>query len=732
MKRHIPWLLGSLLAPACAQTAAPPPEVPPAVLPAVRAKASAEPTGKDTLQATETRIGKGRQDLRDVPQSVTVVTERLLDDRNLDTLKEALHQTAGVSFLAAEGGEEDVRLRGFSLQATGDIFVDGLRDPAFYERDSFNWDRLEVLRGSASMLFGRGSTGGAVNQVSKLPSLYQLSEVAVTLGSGAYLRGTADLNFRTGENAALRINAMVTQADNYGALIKKEGLAPTFRWGIGTADEFLVGLYHLKNDNGINYGLPWLEGALLPVDAKTNYGLLSDYSRGTADTVTLGQVHRFADRSEWRTTLRAGQYTRDQRASAARIAPASAQAGGVAATQANFSEATVIRRSNGNGTSAKIQDLDSITLQSDYDRRFTAFGLKHSVQAGLDAAHDNFVGYTALNPPSGALLKPDVTASDNAGSGWVDEALRTVRKNRDFRSQALGLYAQDLLQVAPDWKLLAGARWDRFGGSYRTYSTADATLGALTASRSRSDSVWSHRLGALVQPSPQSSFHVSYGTSFNTSGDAYQYDAFGSNTPPEKSRNLEVGAKLDSASGDATLRLALFHATKFNERNTDETSVTPTNYVLSGQRHAAGLEVDVAGRLTRQWEVYLSYAFIPDAEVDKASSVNGVTLIGETVGQRPGLTPRHSGTVWTTYQLTPQFRFGGGLNARSSDKPQQSTLVAPRFVTADLMAEVDLGPVLFKLNGTNITNKAYADMLYRGHYMAGKPRTVQLTVAAKF
>ena len=728
MKRHIPWLLGSLLAPACAQTATPQPEV----LPAVRAQVAAEPAGKDTLQATETRIGKGKQDLRDVPQSVTVVTERLIDDRNLDTLKDALHQTAGVSFLAAEGGEEDVRLRGFSLQATGDIFVDGLRDPAFYERDTFNWDRLEVLRGSASMLFGRGSTGGAVNQVSKLPSLYQLSEVAVTLGSGAYLRGTADLNFRTGDNAALRINAMATKADNHGARIDKEGIAPSFRWGIGTTDEFLVGLYHLMNDNGINYGLPWLEGAMLPVDAKTNYALLSDYSRGTADTLTLGQVHRFADRSEWRTTLRAGRYTRDQRASAARIAPASAQPGGVAATQANFSDATVIRRSGGNGTSAKIQDLDSITFQSDYDKRFTALGLKHSVQAGVDATHDRFVGYTTVNPASGALLKPDITAGSTEGSGWVDESLRIVRQNRDFRSQALGLYAQDLLQVAPAWKLLAGARWDRFGGTYRSYSTADATLGALTADRSRSDAVWSHRLGALYQPTPQTSFHASYGTSFNTSGDAYQYDALGSNTPPERSRNFELGAKLDSTSGDATLRLALFHATKYNERNTDETSVTPTNYVLSGQRHAAGLEIDVAGRLTKAWEVYVSYAFIPDAEVDKASSVNGVTLVGETVGQRPGLTPRHSGTVWTTYQLTPKLRLGGGLNARSSDKPQQSSIVAPRFVTADLMAEYDAGPVLFKLNGTNITNKAYADMLYRGHYIAGKPRSVQLTVVARF
>ena len=99
------------------------------------------------------------------------------------------------------------------------------------------------------------------------------------------------------------------------------------------------------------------------------------------------------------------------------------------------------------------------------------------------------------------------------------------------------------------------------------------------------------------------------------------------------------------------------------------------------------------------------------------------------------LTPRHSGTVWSTYQFTPKFRFGGGLNARGSDTPQQSTIVAKRFITADLMAEYNAGPAVFKLNLTNITNitnALYADTLYRGHYTAGKPRTVQMTTTVKF
>lgn len=716
-----------------AQTPAPATE--PTTLPVVRARAATDgPSGKDSVQATDTRIGKGRQELRDVPQSVTVVTEKLIDDRNLDTLKDTLKNTAGISFLAAEGGEEDIRLRGFSLQATGDIFVDGLRDPAFYERDSFNWDRLEVLRGSASMLFGRGSTGGAVNQVSKLPRLFQQSEVAVTLGTGGYVRGTADLNLKTGENAAFRVNAMANVADNYGNKIDKDGIAPSFRWGIGTANEFLVSLYHLENRNGINYGLPWLRGRMLDTDTRAYYGALSDVSLGTADTLTLGHVHRFADRSEWRTTLRLGQYERDQRASAVRFAAGALQPGGIPSNDARFvfGPDTVFQRSGGNSTHAKIQDLDSITFQSDYDSKFSAFGLRHSVQAGVDFTKDEFTGYTVANPASGPLIKPPVTARDDRGLGWVDESLRIVNKNRDFESEAVGLYAQDLVQLSPSVKLLGGLRWDRFDGRYRTFSTAAASFGSVTGDRGRADSLWSHRIGALWQPSPTRSFHISYGTSFNTSGDAYQFDALGSNTPPEKSRNVELGAKLDNEAGTATVRLALFHATKYNERNRDEESVTPTSYVLSGQRHAAGFEIDVAGRITPAWEVFVSYAWIPDAEVDKASAVLGTTLTGETVGQRPGLTPEHSATLWSTYKLSPKWRVGGGLNARSSDTPQQSSIRAPGFVTADLMAEYDMGPLVFKLNVSNLTDTLYADVLYRGHYIQGKPRTVQLTTTAKF
>ncbi|WP_374370586.1 TonB-dependent receptor [Piscinibacter sp.] len=713
-----------------AQTAAPEDNKETTLAP-IKVKAQAEATGKDSVRATETRIGKGQQELRDIPQSITVVTERLIDDRNLDTMKDALRNTAGITFQAAEGQEEDVRLRGFALQSTGDIFLDGMRDPGFYDRDSFNWDRLEVIRGSASMLFGRGSTGGAVNQVNKQPMLINQNELSMTLGNGSYVRGTADFNLKAGDDSAVRLNALVNEADNGGNRIDKQGIAPTFRWGIGTRDEFSVGLYHLQYRNGINYGFPWLQNQVSEAfKPDAYYGAASDTAAGGTTYGTATHVHRFAADSELRTVLRIARYERDQRASAIRFAAAAQQTGGVAVSPATIGAGTVLTR----GSQNKIQDMESVYLQSDYSGGFEAFGMKHAVLSGIDLALDDFNRYATVTPAGVTIpAKPTTTIGTPDDGGAVDEALREVRRSQTFDAKAIGVYAQDMIEFAPMWKLLAGLRWDQFGGTYRSYATANlggtntTPPGTQTAERERTDSLWSRRFGLLFQPTEQQSYHLSYGTSFNTFGDAYSFDPQGTNTPPEASRNVELGGSIDWAQGRFTTRFALFHATKYNERNTDQDSVSPDNYILSGQRHAAGIDLDFAGRITPAWELFAAYEWIPSAKVDKGTLVGG-----EVEGSRPAMTPRHSGTFWTTYRLSPQWRVGGGLTARSGTRPYLAAFYAPSFVTGDLMAEYTAGDLSFKLNVTNVTDKLYADQLYRGHYVPGKARTVQLTTSIRF
>lgn len=712
------------------------PQNAPTTLPQVVVREKAEaPEGKDSVRATQTTIGKGKQQLRDIPQSVTVVTEKLIDDRNIDTVKEALKNTAGITFLAAEGAEEDIRLRGFSLQSTGDLFVDGIRDPAFYDRDTFNLDRLELLRGSASMLFGRGSTGGAVNQVNKMPRLIDAHQVDVTVGNHGYHRLTGDFNIHTGEDAALRINTMYTKADNNGSgsSLDKNGIAATYQWGTGTRNEFWAGLYHLNNNNGMNYGMPWLRrsaGApasattLLPLDPANYYGMASDYNHGNATYATLGHIHRFGTDSEIKTQMRVGQFERDQRAGAIRFAPAAQQPGGVAADLSNFGPNTRLTR----GTHLKIQDMDTVHLQTDLRHKFEALGFKHELLAGVDFAHEKKRVYAARTAAQGGvnLTKPPTTVGTPDDGAWVDEASRVLRDGNDFSAKGWGVYAQDLVQIAPHWKVLGGLRFDQLRGDYNSYAIPNNAAGPVATTNYRQDiSEWSKRVGVLYQPNALQSYHFSYGTSFNTSGDTYSYSPATVNTPPESSQNIEIGAKLDSADKRFTTRLAVFHSTKLNERNTDPLLNIA---VLSGKRHAAGAEIDVTGRLTPRWEVFGSYMWLPIAKIDIGAEG------AEGQGSRPSLTPRHSGTVWTTYQLTPELRVGGGLNFRSSQTPNRNPgWEVPGYVTGDLMAEYTINQrYTIKANLTNATNKLYADSVYSGHYIPGAGRLFQITASMKF
>ena len=710
--------LGALMLAASVGSWAQTSDAPSATLSTVTVREKAQIQSKDTLQVQQTTIGKGNQALRDIPQSVTVFTERLMADRNQDDFREVLRTTSGVTFQAGETGEEDVRLRGFSLGQAGDIYIDGMKDAPFYDRDTFTNDRVEVLKGSASMLFGKGSTGGVVNQVNKAPLLIDQHEAAYTLGSGKEHRLTGDFNFKTGEDAAFRLNAMVHNADNHGAMQKKRGIAPTFSWGVGTRDEFSVGLYYLDIQGRPLYNHPWFQsnGVIVPsLPAKNYYGLNSDYLNSSAQYATLSHIHRFDDNGELKTRLRHGRYERDLWASVIRF--------GAGTTIDNINSSTVVTRS----PKGRVGVSNLTQLQSDYTNSFQWGGKKHDLIAGIDIYEDdakrnqNFAGTasgmdTTVGTPNNGDWRPD-----NRGNPTFNT----------FKARNVGLYAQDTVALTPTLKLVGGLRYDHFKASY--YSSADLN-------HARSDGLWSPRIGALYQPDDSASYYISYGTSYNTSGDTYQFSNPNAstektaNTDAEKSRNFEIGGKFELFEKRASLGVAAFYSEKYNERNTDPDTAAQQQ-LLSGKRHAAGMEFNLAGRITPAWEIFYNHTWIPSAKIDESNVVLAANGGGAQVkGDRPGLTPKHSGSLWSTYAVTPQVRIGAGLNYRGKQNPEGSrAVVADSFITADAMVEYSVDErTSLKLNVTNLTNKLYADTLYRGFYAPGAARTVQLTLKTRF
>lgn len=668
-----------------------------------------------TYQSGITSVGKVPVPAKDIPQSLTVVNDKLIHDQGKDSFKSALENVIGITFEAGEGGRvgDNIRLRGFS--AAGDIYLDGMRDIAQYNRDTFNTDRVEVLRGAASMLFGRGSTGGIINQVSKQPRLITEHEINATIGTDNYQRLQGDFNFKLNDDAALRINAMTTDSDgrgdNTGAATHRRGLALDYRFGIGTANEFQVSYYHLHYNDKPDWGFAWLNGR--PAPSPTNkywYGLDSDFQNDKADVLTLSHTHRWTDGSSLKTTVRDGYYSR-----------------AMWATQSSFAAGTTIFNINPNTvvnrrTNAKAGEEHHTFLQTDYLTSTQWFGRKNSLLVGAEYAVENSSRSTY---PLLVTTKPSTTVGNPSSAGISGNLTEQVATQ--FTATTLGLYVQDTIELTPYWKVVAGLRLDRFQGDFDRSGNAAPNNTQL----SRADSLLSKRLGLMYQPNEEVSYYAAYGTSFNTSGDLYQFDPRSANTPPESSRNMEIGVKWELYGGDLSLRTALARTEKYNERNTDIDTAN-NSYLLSGKRHTDALEFEVAGRITPRWDVFAGLGFLR-AVIDQSGS-NAAGLA--EVGQNPGLSPSRQANLFTTYRISDKWRIGGGFTAVSQNKPANSVTTtnrAPGYVKADALVEyrINEGNTV-KLNIDNLFDKVYYNTLYRGFAAPGAERTVHLTLTSKF
>jgi catecholate siderophore receptor len=250
-----------------------------------------------------------------------------------------------------------------------------------------------------------------------------------------------DFNFKLGDRSALRLGTMVTKADNNGAgsSLDKTGLAGTLRWGIGERDEFSSAGYHLDNNNGMNYGMPWIRPTRPPRrhapetsrccrSTPAYYGMASDRNAGQAETLTGQHVHRF-DRSTSSTPRCAtARYERDQRAGTVRFAmprcsPVAWPCPG------DLRPRRVITR----GTQLKIQDLDTWFAQSDYSGKFTRLGLRHEVMAGVDLARrKDRLRRAQRGPGRRGAGQADHHRRHPDDGAWIDESVRVLRTSNQY------------------------------------------------------------------------------------------------------------------------------------------------------------------------------------------------------------------------------------------------------------------------------------------------------------
>ena len=273
--------------------------------------------GDENLE--EVRVTGVRSLLRDkmgdtelnTPQSVTVINSELITGQAATRLEDALRNVPGITLNAGEGAArgDTVNIRGFS--AFNDFFIDGIRDAAVYTRDIFDADSVEVLEGPSAVLFGRGSTGGAINQVTKAPLLTALENLNSMVGTNDLFRTTGDFNFPFGTAAAFRLNVMGESSEMPGADFAKNrrwGIAPALAFGIGEQDSLTFTYLHQHENNVPDNGIPFVAGVPAPVARDSDFGLVSDINTTTDDIATARYKHDFSANLSISDTLRYAHY----------------------------------------------------------------------------------------------------------------------------------------------------------------------------------------------------------------------------------------------------------------------------------------------------------------------------------------------------------------------------------------------------------------------------------------
>jgi catecholate siderophore receptor len=676
----------------------------PVALPALRVEAA--DLGYKAEEASSPKLS---QPLLDTPRSVTVVPQEVMEERGATTLQDVFRNVSGISLAAGEGGApmgDNLTLRGFSART--DIFVDGMRDFGTYARDPFNLESVEVIKGPASAYAGRGATGGAINLVTKTPKRDEFTAVDLSLGTDHTKRITADVNRELeglGEGAALRLNLMAHDSGVAGRdEVENErwGIAPSFSLGLGTPTRLTLSGLFLKQDNLPDYGHPYLDGRPVPVDRNNWYGLRDfDTDKSAAAHASLRLEHDLNGALTLRNQLSYGRTTHESIATAARNPDP--VAGTVSRTFKNRdSEDTIVS--------------NQIDLIAD----FQAGGMKHTLVTGVELAREessNRGRDIVSTMPDANLSNPN---PNDPFAGTISPGAHA-----DTTAKSVAAYVFDTIALNEQWELSGGLRWDRFEVDYRSL---DVPTGAAT-DLDRTDTMLSWNLGAVYKPRPNGSVYLAYGTSFNPSAEGLSLASRGTSladVKPEKSRTVELGTKWDLLGRRLGLTAAIFRTDKTNARTNGDTSIGEPPFVLEGEQRVDGAELGLTGHIGERWQVLAGYTFL-DSEIRKS---NTPAEVGKTM---PNV-PRHSFTLWTTYQPMPRLELGAGAQYLSSRYANASNSnEVPDYWLFDAMAGYRLHDnVQLRLNLYNLTNEAYYGSVYGGHAVPGAGRSALLTTSFQF
>jgi catecholate siderophore receptor len=598
--------------------------------------------------------------LTDTAQTVNVIPQYILQEQGVTSFKDSLKNVPGITLAAGEGGlqGDNLTIRGFSAQK--DIFLDGIRDFGSYFRDSFDFESVDVLQGPASVEFGRGSTGGVVNQESKQPVVNKFVRPNLQFGTNGMRRGTIDVNLPLTNfvsNSAFRFNAMGMESGVAGRDItqtRRVAFAPSLIFGMGRPTRFVLQYMHQIERSTPDYGITWLDSVMPNVPRSTFYGLRNfNQMNLTPDLVTGKLEQDIGGHVSVRTTVRYARYPRQVRVTEAIVnstgtitgvgTPLNPTAAAANRIYASYTATCAQAASVASSCYAQNTPLGQVNLRrnniarnatddmlwarTEVTSNFTYKGIGNNATLLLEGGRER------TTTGGWSYFQADGTTSFTSYAPLInpnpdDPTPPVIRSTypTHVSSQSFGLNLMDSLHLTR-WLLLSGGiRFDYFNtlNSAPSATTFLPVAAPVTfVNTARLDKKPTYRAAVVVKPRQNGSIYFDYGTSFNPSAETLSLSANNATLPPEENTTYEVGSKWDLLHDKLNLNGSIFRTTKLNAKETDPFDSTITR--LAGTQRVRGVQIGGLGHLPKRFDLIFGYAYL-DSQVVADGSRNPINI----------------------------------------------------------------------------------------------------------
>jgi len=672
--------------------------------------------------------------LRDIPQTVEVIPQAVLQEQGAVTLSDALRNVPGVTMQAGEGGGASntsgdmFNMRGFN--ASNSIFVDGVRDDGLMSRNVFNLEQVEVFMGPTGSDVGRGTAAGYVNMQTKVPHLRPVYSGTFAYDNEDQKRGSIDLNqnIRLGpqgswwSRAAARLNALWQQGGVAGrnvVEVKNRSIAPSIAVGLGTPTRLTFAAQVTRQNNQPDYGVPtaaWRDEPLAattvlasqPVAPSNYYGSIGyDFDKTSQHSYTARVEH---DVNENFTLRYQARYNETHRTAI------------ITGIGAFFSATeTVALQRQGNDRRNQI-----VSNQATSVGRFSTGRFNHALSAGAEYLYeDQFApalgGVGTRGPVSIYNPNPNDVIADYAPA-------HTGAYNKGW-TNTVAVYAFDTIELSRRWQLSGGMRWERYTTNFRSVNASGATTTDLRAS----DDLVSVKAGLLFRVTDSGNVYFGYGSTLTPPGtanftlSAQPANANNPNVDPQESRNYEVGTKWGLWRSRLLVNFAAFHTDNENVIFTVDANASPPIFNYDDKQRVKGVTLGMIGQITDRLQVIANLGYLDSENLTQNPAIRGKRLT---------LTPRNSGSLWATYRLPFRLTVGGGVRYTDATFANAAnTIKIPASQVADAVVEYAVNDNLtLRVNVYNLTNETYVRNVNNNgnRYNPGAPRSAMFTTNFRF